>query len=403
MKWKRIGIVCLIVVIGFSTLTGCWNRREMNQLSIAGMLGVDKIGDEYIVSAQVINPGKVFLPEGGGTNQSPVITYIENGETLFEAFRKLTQKFPRKLYLPYVQVVIIGEDLAKEGITRPLDVLVRDHNVRPDLYLAVAKGTTALSLVKILTPLEEIPAIKLTRSMEISSQQWAETSKVKLYQLASDLVHPGIQTHLPGIEVIGNPDEGENTDTLNKSTLSTFLRIDGIAVFWDGKLKGWLNQRESEGFNFAKGEVNSTLVDVPCGEQGGKVGMEVVRTKSTIEGDMVRRRPRGRIAVEVEANVAEVECPIDLNDPSVIDDLVRQTEQAIAKKVNQSLERLQHQYHSDIFGFGVALQRSHPQQWRRWEKQWDRVFSQMPIKVDIDVEIRQLGSLGNTLERELKE
>ena len=54
-------------------------KKELNELAIKMALGVDKVVDEYLVSAQVVVPGE-HRQMKGGTDRSPV--------TLFQAKRE---------------------------------------------------------------------------------------------------------------------------------------------------------------------------------------------------------------------------------------------------------------------------------------------------------------------------
>ena len=38
--------------------------------------------------------------------------------------------------------------------------------------------------------------------------------------------------------------------------------------------------------------------------------------------------------------------------------------------INQTIETVQKQYKSDIFGFGEAIHRSNPKEWKKIKKQW---------------------------------
>lgn len=51
---KKAGLILCVLFMVFQT--GCWNRNELNELSIVLALGVDKVGDEYEISAQYIDP-----------------------------------------------------------------------------------------------------------------------------------------------------------------------------------------------------------------------------------------------------------------------------------------------------------------------------------------------------------
>lgn len=53
MKWK------IIIVLSFCFfLTGCWNYRELSDLSISTGISIDKEGDEYKVGMLISNAQK---------------------------------------------------------------------------------------------------------------------------------------------------------------------------------------------------------------------------------------------------------------------------------------------------------------------------------------------------------
>ena len=75
---KRSTACLLLLLIASTLLTGCWNRRELNEIAIAVGLGLDTDGDGYLVSVQVVNPGEVANGKGGG--QSPATLYKATGQ-----------------------------------------------------------------------------------------------------------------------------------------------------------------------------------------------------------------------------------------------------------------------------------------------------------------------------------
>ena len=131
-------ILSLIILCLF--LTGCWDKKELNELAITMALGVDKIDDEYLVSAQVVVPGEVSSMKGGA-GQSPVTLFQAKGATMNDAIRNLALVSPRTGYFGHLQIVVIGESMAQEGIASILDYLSRYYEIRSDFYLLVAKET----------------------------------------------------------------------------------------------------------------------------------------------------------------------------------------------------------------------------------------------------------------------
>lgn len=105
---KNLIVLSLIFLI--LILSGCWSKRELNDLALVAALGIDFIDGEYAISVQVIDPSQVSLKSANG--QAPVVTYHAEGKTVFEAVRKILALSPRKLYFAHLQLVVVGEELA---------------------------------------------------------------------------------------------------------------------------------------------------------------------------------------------------------------------------------------------------------------------------------------------------
>jgi len=399
-------VLVFILFCASSILAGCWNRRELNDIAIAVALGFDKSGDQYAVSAQIVNPGEVAAKKGGGDKGAPVVTYTEKGDTVFEALRKILTQSPRKIYLSHVRIVVFGEELAKEGIGKTLDFLSRDHEMRTDFFIAVAKGIPAEKTLRLYTiPQEIIPANKLFKSIEAASNAWAVASKVTLDELIADIVSEGKHPVLTGVGLAGpkNNEETETKKNVERIKPISNLYIRGMAVFKHDKLVGWLNEDESKGYNYTQGNVKSTVVEVAC-PKGGKLGVEVVRTKEKVKGKIGKyERPQIAIELRVEANVADVECDIDLSRNQSIYELEKRTEQEIKNVIEAAVQKAQEKYKVDIFGFGEVFYRSEPKAWKKMKKDWDEQFADLPVNVKVDVKIRRLGTITKSFQDKLKE
>ncbi|MGO4109025.1 Ger(x)C family spore germination protein [Paenibacillus sp. YAF4_2] len=97
MKQRTLAVLLLLPLL--LAITGCWNRRELNDLAIAVGLGFDKVGDQYLVSVQVVDPGEVASNKTSGA-RTPVTLYQAKGQTIFEAMRKITTCHPGKFIIP---------------------------------------------------------------------------------------------------------------------------------------------------------------------------------------------------------------------------------------------------------------------------------------------------------------
>lgn len=398
MNRKPVLFFLLVVLLIF--VTGCWNRRELNDLAIAVAVGIDKAENHYRLSVQVVDPGEVAAKESGGT-RTPVTTYQATGENIFEALRKMTKVAPRKIYLSHLRMLVIDEEVARDGIGKVLDFMSRDHELRTDFFIVVTKDTNAANTLKVMTHLESIPANQMFSSLKTSEKAWAPSVAITLNELIADIVSEGKHPVITSLRIKGDQEIGKTKKNVEEIVSSAQLRYSGLAVFKKDKMIGWLNEEESKGYNYILDNVKSTISIVACPE-GGKVSLEVIRSKSEVKGKLVSGKPRMNVNIRIEANVGEVKCFIDLTKAKTITELESAMEKKVQSIIEDTVEKVQKEYKSDIFGFGEVIHRSEPKYWKKVKSEWDRIFVSLPVHVDVDVKIRYLGTVSNSFLEEMK-
>ncbi|MEW9674211.1 Ger(x)C family spore germination protein [Ammoniphilus sp. 3BR4] len=393
----------MISVILLMTVTGCWNRVELNELAVSTAMGVDKKGDRISISHQVVNPGAIATKGGASSTAAPVTLFQETGSSVQEVARRITTKSTRKIYAAQLQILIIGEELAKEGLGEVLDHITRDHAYRKDFFVVVARGTKAENILKIYTPLERIPASKMQGTLETSSDAWGATSAVKMDQFMSDLISKGKEAVLTGIKVSGNQEVGETKENAELIEPITHLQFNDLAVFKKDKLVGWLNEEESIGYNYTQGEIKSTVVVFPCPQGKKNIVVEVLRTQEDSEFKEVNGKPRMEVNIRVEGNVAEAQCDIDLSKTEVINQLEKLTEQDIKRSIEAAIKAGQKKYQSDIFGFGAVINRTNPKYWDKVKADWDKEFQDLQVNVKVKADIRRVFKTKKSFQERMEE
>ncbi|KQX45981.1 MULTISPECIES: Ger(x)C family spore germination protein [unclassified Paenibacillus] len=398
---RRCVIPFVVLLLMIVLLTGCWSRSELNDLAISVGMGFDKKDDQVQVTIQIVNPGAVASKRGGTGVTIPVSTFKATSQTIFEALRKIATQSPRKVYSSHLRILVISEELAREGITPILDGISRNHEMRTDFYIVVAKGTTAEHILKTLTPLEKIPSNNLFTTLEVSEKTWAPTVKVRLDNLISDLQTEGKDPVLTGIQIKGDPRKGHTLSHVNRTDPTTYLQYSGVAIFKNDKLVGWLNEQESKGYNYILNNVKSTIGHITC-PKGGILAVEAVRTKSKMKGKVENGKPQIDIDISLEENVGEVQCKIDLMDPKIMKELEKIEGKEVEKIVDSAIQKAK-KYDVDIFGFGEAMYRADPKYWDKNKGNWKETFLDLPVHVNTKVKIRRVGTVNDSLVQKTKE
>jgi spore germination protein KC len=396
----RIGYLLLCILL----LTGCWNRRELNELALVLGMSVDKVDDEYKVTVQVVDPGEVAANQGGG-GRSPVVTYSENAKHIFTAIRKITKGAPRKMYFAHLQMFIISEEIAKEGINPTLELLTRDPEFRKDFYIAVSQGVPAAEILQNITTIEKIPANKLHSSLETSEAAWAPTVAVRLDELVGFLTGDGINAVLTGITFVGENEKRKTLDNVSRIKPYGELKYTNIAVFKEDRLVGWLNERESKGYNYIRGNVKNTVGNVPCKEnapEDEELIVETIRSDVKVKGKIINGKPEINVNLIAEANIAEVTCNIDITKPETIKIIEKTTNKRSEELLTASVKRAQ-ELEADIFGFGDAIHRADPKAWKKLKNNWNEEFAKMKVNIKSEYTIRRTGTINKNFIKETEE
>jgi spore germination protein KC len=395
---KRTIPSILVVIVLSLLVTSCWSRRELNELAIVVALGIDKIDDQYQVSMQIVNPTEISA-RLGGSGRSPVILLKEKGKTIQEAGRRALVKSPRRYFFAHLQILVLGEKIAKEGFREALDFFWRDHEFRFDYYLMVAKDNTAENILKVLTPLEKLPSQKLLASLESSERYWGSTADITLDELVVRMLGEGNGVGLSGVEIIGERDPmvGGGRKNIEMAEPRTKLKYTKLAIFKEDKMVGWLNEAETIGTKYIVDELKSTLIVVPCPKNKGHITLDVVRSDTKVKGKVENEKPSIHIYIKSSQNLSETQCEaLDLSLPETIFFLEKEAEKQLANTIRSAVNAAQKKYKIDFLGFGNAIRRADPKFWKKYKKNWKHEFTKVPVHLHFDLKIYHTGTSSNS-------
>jgi len=325
----------------------------------------------------VVEPGAIQSSsdkgKSGGQQQKPVFVESSEGETVFEAVRGLLSVIDKKLFFSTAQVLILGERLSQEGIEEAMDFFHRDHEFDYKMNILVAKGATPKEILEIESDIDSIPAVYINSTVENTVSR-GTVKKTMLINLIKDMGGNEKQLAFGQISKAGE-----------KS-----VRTEGTAVFRDGKLAGWLDPYETRGYLFAVDEIESAIINVHT--DNGKIAMEIIRSKGKINVAFENGEPSAlNIKVKVEANVGEYQGKGKLEASEDLDVLRGLLEDEIKKEIRMAVEKVQEEYHSDIFGFGTYVRKYHPKYWKKSGNNWLAIFSELPVDIQVDAKIMRTG------------
>ncbi len=180
------------------------------------------------------------------------------------------------------------------------------------------------------------------------------------------------------------------------STKVNSFSLASTAVFKNYRLVYWLDAYETRGLLFVTRKVKSGIIEVKCPEEKNKIiAFEIIRAGSKIKPEIRDGELTITVEIREEGNVGEDQfASIDLTVPENISRLEKIKADAIKKEVEGVIRKAQ-QFNTDIFGFGEAVYRKYPREWKEMEKKWDEIFPLLEVQVKVESRIRRTGLISN--------
>ncbi|MCP3773798.1 Ger(x)C family spore germination protein [Paenibacillus sp. MZ04-78.2] len=383
MKRKKmiIPIVLLLIMI---MSTGCWDRRELNDQAINIALGFDRNEDgTYQGAAQFAIPAKMGSGDKGSQSEA-YFSVSGKGKNMYETVKDMQLKVSRTWFAGHRRVILIGERLAKHGLSNILDEFSRDPNVRMRTDMIVLKGGSVKEFLELSYPLERLLGNALVKMHESAGLNPDLTLRNFLMAAAGEESSP----YLPVIEKAGSSSEADSEEA------SSEMKLWGFAIFnKDSRFVEYLPMKKSFIRQWIAGQLQSNTFTVNIPGEKGNIAVEAYHLKSKIgtsrQGDQVYIL----VTLSGKGNIRENNTRLDLTDTKNIKLVEKELNKQTAKYVKNVIQKVQ-PLGTDIFGFGEAFHRQHPYAWKELKKDWIQKFARAEVSVKSNLHIQEVGLTG---------
>ncbi len=171
----------------------------------------------------------------------------------------------------------------------------------------------------------------------------------------------------------------------------------GMAVFKYGKMVGILNETETRGLLWVKGDVKGGIILIDSPDGKGKVSLEISKADSEIKPEIRNGQVIMHIKVSESAALGEQTTEKNLATLEFIKEVERLQANVIKQEILAALNKSK-QFNSDIFGFGNIVYQNFPDEWQIFRHQWDKMYSDIDYVINVDTKIRSTGTLSETVQ-----
>lgn len=385
--------IILLFILLFC-ICGCWNYKELDDYSIITGISIDKSDDKYEVSVLISNASK-SSGESPDSSQSKSVLYSSKGNSIFKALKDIALISPKELYLDHFSILVISEEIAKEGIYNVVDFFLRYPNSRKDFSVAIAKDCKAKDTLKIITPITDFPSQSIADNLMFSTNLQGTISNVNYNELIYNLIAPGKEVVMNSIKIIGDKKEGSKSENIESSEPKTYLKLSNLAVFKDDKFVSWTSEEESYGINIINDKTTEMYIKIKIND--GYVVVNPVNFKTDIKVKFKNTKPQISIIASGNAKIMEVNGKIDLANNSVIEEIQKKANEKIKNYIKKGI-KVASDNETDIFGFGLKIYKNNPDYFNKIKKDWNKDLKNLDIKIKSDLIIKSISSTQNSVE-----
>lgn len=371
MKSIKIALLALLIYLCTFILSGCWNYREIDKLAIVSGLAIDKGKDgQVILTVEIVN-----MQQGQKQSIIKPVYMQAVGDTIFEAARAMIALQGKKLYWSHAKLVIISEDLAKEGLSPVVDFINRDPEIRTDMWILISREKTASDIFNTKPETESILSFQIDDAMR-AQKSISKYPSIELYELIDKLESEKVCVVVPTIKLI---------EVYGKTT----AYITSTAIFKKDKLFGYLDEYETKSMLWLQNRLKGGLYVVSdTGEKNTRVSLEILKSKTKIKPEIKDDKLNINVDIIVDVDIGEIMGSYDFISEKGRIILKNTAEKQIKRDLNNLIEKAQKEYNTDFLGFGEKVSRKMPKVWKSIGKQWNEFFIDIDTSINVNVRIK---------------
>ncbi|MDR6554349.1 Ger(x)C family spore germination protein [Paenibacillus qinlingensis] len=359
-------------------LTGCWDRKEINDIAILQVSAFDLMPDTglyrgYVQIAIPKSIGAGQLTTSGGTQQKTYMPVVHYGEDIDDMTMKLERKLSRDELPSHRRIFMVGETLARKDVAPLMDLISRNPKNRLRTYIVIARDSDAKSLIETEYPLE---ATKEEALREIIVRKMQVPSMLRTFYASSAAT---------GIEPIA---AAFSKDKDGKILLSS------IALFYKTKLVGYVDDMQAVALTSLLGRKAFGDMSINLPDQQSKLSVHITNLIAKKRVVVTDEHPHFILDITADGRITDNRAKIDPSDPAVMEQLDASFQENINQVYQQLFHKLQKTYKTDSAGLGQSVYRKYPKLWKKIEKDWPELFTNVDVQIKVTANVSQIGGQG---------
>lgn len=371
----------LLIVVLCLPLSGCWDYRGLNKISIVTGVAIDRQEESrrYHLTIETID----FSAAGKESAGKPQIVETE-GTTIYDAVRNAKKRLAKKLYFGDIKVIVISSQIAREeGINSVLDWFLRDIELRQTATPIISQEKTAKEILTANGVDDKIISEEIEKMIDDDKKNTASTKKVASYQVF-DVLQGDKETSLllPAIHCIPNQEK-------------KVVELNGVAVFKEDKLQGYLSPEETHYYLFGADEIAGGIITFPFAKQESRnqdnFSLEITNNKTKKSYTYDGNRIKVLFDIKTAAYLGEAGTELDDLKMDTLEKIRSTAALTLTQKIENVIKKGQLELGCDIFGVGTMIHKSDPALWYKLRDNWAYYVQTIEVEIRPELVILNTG------------
>jgi spore germination protein KC len=413
---RRIVLTLLSCFLTLASLTACAGAHEIDDWAYIFTIGVDKgVTDKFRFTFQMPT---YKSGEGGGSKGTAGSQGADeyaimslDCPTFFAGINVLNTSLSRTLNFTHSKYLVISEDLAREGVGRLINGIVRSAQIRRNMNVIVVRGP-ASEFIKQFDP---VIGTSLSKTQELLMQHQHETGffDEAIYNQFAIGIRSTYTQPVAALAAVKDfsdfmaggapPENFKSTGDYYAGELprsgGNKTEILGAAIFDGDKMVGELNGIETRAMLMAKGEFRSGYVVIPDPLNSElQITLNVHRQKKPhIKVTFRDGKPVIHIKVFLDGELHELQSGIEYENEKLKPVLENAVKTSIKNELDITIDKCK-KLNCDVFNFGetAAMQFLTIQEWEDYN--WLAHFKDAETTTEVEFLITRTGTLLKTSE-----
>jgi Ger(x)C family germination protein len=394
-------------------LAGCSSGQDTNETLYISLIGIDVAEEGKILVTYQFENSREAASAGSDKNsgnsptKSPTNVITIKGDNFPQTLDFLSGIVSHTPNFAHVRALILGEELAKMGVTEQVTVFSRAQAMRSNTYIIVVNEGTAREFISqakntldtsVARYVEIQMALSSRSNIFLRSNMHQFYSRFKSNSAAAYAALGGVAAKENGDKNIDTKENLKNiyAGSIPREGSVNPVELAGTALFRQDKLVGKLSSNETLWASVLTKDFTSAIIQIndPL-TPGYQVGVELKISKPP---QLTARLENGKPQIKVHVNF---DCFI-VNIPSGVryeKNHRKELEKVIAEYTTQEIKSMltkTRHLGTDVVGFGYRVRKQFKTYPEFMAIKWDELYTQSEFKVQVTAKIRNTGLMSQT-------